>query len=414
MKLRSAPEPLERYRRSELTVVEPIRQPPVPAVAKAEPPLPRVLLDLGDPTAGPTLLCIAGLHGNEPAGIRALRRLDGKLAALEPELEGRFVALAGNLPALAAGRRFLEADLNRVWPRGPEQPRRGDGSIELGELGKLGRTIDRLRAEAAGPIYCLDLHTTSGPGPAFAVLNDTLPNRAFTLTFPVPVVLGLEEELAGTLAGYLSDLGIKVAAFEAGQHEDPASVERAEDAIWIALGSAGLLDRGRDEISDARRTLARESARLPRLVEVRYRHALSESDSFAIHRGLHGFQPVRRGSELGQDVDGPVRAPERGILLMPLYQELGEEGFFITRRVHPAWLRLSTVMRRLRSERLLHWLPGVTRHPELPDTFVVDRRRARWLANEVFHLLGFRRVEMDSGTLTMTRRLQDEPTHKVG
>ena len=394
-----------------MSVVEPINEPPATASGEAEPALSRFLVDLGDAAQGPTLLCIAGLHGNEPAGVHALRRVAERLATIESKLGGRFVGLAGNLQALAAGERFLENDLNRVWPRGPESPRRADGSIELGELGDLGRAIDGVRESATGAIYCLDLHTTSGPGPAFAVLNDTLPNRAFARMFPVPVVLGLEEELAGTLAGHLSDLGIKVVGFESGQHEDPASIDHAEDAIWIALGASGLLDRGRDEISAARRSLARESARLPKLVEVRYRHALSISDSFRINPGLHGFQPVPEGSELGQDDKGPVRAPSDGLLLMPLYQDLGEDAFFITRRVRPVWLRLSTVMRKMRFERVLHWLPGVARHPEDAATFIVDRHRARWLALEVFHLLGFRRLEMDGDSLTMKRRLWDENSY---
>ena len=317
------------------------------------------------------------------------------------------MGLIGNRRALVAGRRFLETDLNRAWPRGPGAALGGDGSIELGELGELARAVEEIRDVAGRSIFCLDLHTTSGPGPAFAVLNDTLPNRAFARAFPVPVVLGLEEELAGTLAGYLSDLGVKVVGFEAGQHGDPASVDRAEEAIWIAIGAAGLLDRNRPEIEEARRGLANRSARLPRLVEVRYRHALSISDAFRINPGLHGFQAVPEGSELGHDRRGPVRAPSDGLLLMPLYQDLGDDGFFITRRVRPIWLRLSTAMRHLGLERFLHWLPGVRRHPELANTFEVDRHRARWLALEVFHLLGFRRVEMDEEHLTMTRPLWD-------
>lgn len=390
-----------------MTVVESINRPPASAGGETSPDPGRTLVDLGRADRGPILLCIAGLHGNEPAGVHALRRIAADLEPLESQLAGRLVGLSGNLQALAAGRRFLEQDLNRVWPRGPEAGLGGDGSIERGELGELARTIDRVRAEAKGKMYCLDLHTTSGPGPAFAVLNDTLPNRAFARTFPVPVVLGLEEELAGTLAGYLSDLGVRVVGFESGQHEDPASIDRAVEAIWIALSATGLLDRGRAEIVKARRDLARESARLPKLVEVRYRHALSISNAFRINPGLHGFQPVPEGSELGHDREGPVRAPADGLLLMPLYQDLGDDGFFITRRVRPVWLRLSTVMRKLRLERVLHWLPGVRRDPELPGTYVVDRHRARWLALEVFHLLGFRRVEMDADSLTMTRRLWD-------
>src|SRR5688572_33480587 len=62
---------------------------------------------------GPTLIAVAGVHGNEPAGVHAARRL---LCALEGvRLTGELVALCGNLRALRAGRRYLDRDLNRQW-----------------------------------------------------------------------------------------------------------------------------------------------------------------------------------------------------------------------------------------------------------------------------------------------------------
>ena len=76
---------------------------------------------------------------------------------------------------------------------------------------------------------------------------------------------------------------------------------------------------------------------------------------------------------------------------MPLYQDQGEEGFFLVDPVRPFWLRLSERVRPWRLERFLHWLPGVRRHPDQEGAFIIDRRIARWEALQVFHLLGFRR-----------------------
>ena len=52
---------------------------------------------------GPLLLCIGGLHGNEPAGVQALKPLVEQVRARRHALSGDFVAVVGNSSALAAG-----------------------------------------------------------------------------------------------------------------------------------------------------------------------------------------------------------------------------------------------------------------------------------------------------------------------
>ncbi len=397
-----------------MTLTEAVSSPSAPPADEGRAQLyPRVLGDIGSAGAGRTLICIAGLHGNEPAGIQALERVLRRLAERPDRLEGRLIGLVGNRSALAAGQRFLQEDLNRAWF--PQRVRELRGShaasgAEETELMELAGQIHRVIEEAGDPrsVFCLDLHTTSGPGPTFSVLNDTLPNRRFARAFPVPVVLGLEEELGGTLANYLADLGVRMLGFESGQHHDPASADRAASAIWIALGLTGLLDRDEQpEITAAWDQLSTESAGLPKVVEVRYRHAIENGNGFHMRPGFESFRPISQGAELALDHAGPVTAPQDGLLLMPLYQKLGDDGFFIVRKVRPAWLKVSTAMRRMRFERVLPWLPGVRRHPELPGTFVVHRRTARWLALELFHLLGFRRLEATDTHLTLARRLHD-------
>ena len=47
---------------------------------------------------GATLICIAGIHGNEPAGVHAVRRVFGSVQDRASEMTGDLVALAGNCP----------------------------------------------------------------------------------------------------------------------------------------------------------------------------------------------------------------------------------------------------------------------------------------------------------------------------
>ena len=96
-----------------------------------------------------------------------------------------------------------------------------------------------LRDAPDGAVYALDLHTTSGPGGLFSAFTDSLPQREFAASFPVPMIFGLEELVDGTLLNLLSEHGIVALTIETGQHDEPESVDRAEAAIWIALVSAG-------------------------------------------------------------------------------------------------------------------------------------------------------------------------------
>ena len=89
---------------------------------------------------------------------------------------------------------------------------------------------------------------------------------------------------------------------------------------------------------------------------------------------------------------------------MPLYQEQGEDGFFVVREIHPLWLRLSEVLRRWGGRRWVHWLPGITQDPDSEDLFIVNRRIARWSALRVLRLLGFRKVRDQGHRLVVIQR----------
>lgn len=370
--------------------------------------LPRILGDIGDPAAGPTLIVIGGLHGNEPAGVHSLQRLFQRFAEDGCTPEGRFVGLAGNRAALEIGQRFIDDDLNRVWfSERIDELRRCGGvrSAEELEILELDAIFQQLLDEARGKPFVLDIHTTSGPGPAFSVLHDTLTNRRFARAMPIPITLGLEEELNGTLTDYFTEQGAVALSVEAGQHDDPRSIDRAVAALWIALDVAGMLpERYLGALEDARALLELEGRGLPEAVEVRYHHAITADCHFRMMPGFRSFQPITFGQPVASERGQTVASPMTGMLLMPLYQALGSDGFFLTRPVHSLWLDLSTVLRRARIERWLKFLPGVQVAAGAEGTYLVNRRIARWGPRQLFHILGFRRRDHSSTHLVMQKR----------
>ena len=367
----------------------------------------RVIARLTGSAAGPTLICVAGIHGNEPAGVTALQRVAGQLQAAGGPARGEFVGLVGNLTALARGERFLHRDLNRNWHslHGPYKQRGRIVSSEDDEQQELAEEIRRAIEDARGKVYLLDLHTTSGSGRPFSVIADSPRNRRFALTFPNPLVLGLEEHLDGTLVDCMTNAGHSAVAFEGGggRTDDPSSVAHLEAAVRVALESTRLAEFPADGHSAARDTLRQAAKDLPQIVEIRYHHAISPGDGFAMKEGWRGFDRIEHGQELATDWNGGVVAPEAGYLLMPLYQKQGLEGFFVVREVRRVWLRLSALLRTLRADRVVHWLPGIRRDPNDEDILMVNPVTARFFPIEILHLLGFKR-DRSSEALRMRRR----------
>lgn len=367
----------------------------------------RVLARISSPEPGPLLLVTAGLHGNEPAGIHAVRRVVARMAEHGIALRGDLVALAGNIPALEARQRYISRDMNRLWdPERVAAWRRGEQhEPEDTQSAELADALEQAIASARGPAFHIDLHTTSAHGVPFAFFGDTLRNRDFALKFPVAFVLGLEELVDGTLVEFVSRLGPVTIGFEAGQHDAPESVDNAEAMLWVALVAAGLV-----RVADLpfyhqmHQRLVTAAGNVPRMMEVVHRHAIAPGDEYRMKPGYTNFDPVREGEVVAEDRHGPVTCPRDGLMLMPLYQAKGNDGYFLARPINRFWLWVSRMLRYLGAGRVAHWLPGVSRDPERPGQLLVDPAIARFFVYDVFHLLGYRRERPRGEMLVVSRR----------
>ena len=301
--------------------------------------------DMGEP--GPLLLAIGAMHGNEPAGVAAARRA---LQMLEHErafrpgfsYRGRFVALVGNRRALALGRRFHRYDLNRHLDPERLAALRGLPPDQLDyEDAEAVELTDAVAAELAAyqprHVVVLDLHTTSADGGTFSIVDEHDPGgRAIALDLHAPVLLGMLGGLANTSLHYFTarQLGRPATCivFESGRHGDAASVDRAVSALVHAMRSIGAV-HPRDVEGRHDELLRASAAGQPALVRFAYAHAITPADRFAMRPGFANFDRVAAGQVLADDVRGEVRAPTDGLLLMPLYQAQGEDGFFLVREV---------------------------------------------------------------------------------
>lgn len=363
--------------------------------------------DAGRP--GPTLLVCAGIHGNEPAGVHAVRRFLAKLQEAAPPIAGKVVAVAGNLGALAVQRRFQVRDLNRGWTADKVDALRkrdpADDTPEDAEQRALLAVFEQVEAERRGPLVFVDLHTSSGDGPPFTCTGDTLPNRALATALPVPLILGLEETIDGAVLEWFNARGHAALAIEAGRHDRPETIANHEACLWVLLGATGMLD---PEAVPGRvawlRHLAESAAGTPPVVEIRYRHVVRPEDRFTMEPGFVSFQRIVKGQVMGRSASGPVRARETGRVLLPLYQAQGDDGFFAGRDVRPFWLAVARLLRAVRFDRVVRLLPGVRASKDDPNTILASRRVARWFLVEVFHLLGFRKERAQGDVLVFTRR----------
>jgi predicted deacylase len=359
---------------------------------------------------GPTLIVVGSLHGNEPAGAEALLKVSEELYELTEKLKGRVYFLTGNTRALSKGARFVDADLNRHWT--PENMSSVGSDMfsdhsEYVELTELDQILDGILITAMDEVFVVDLHSTSARGVPFATVGDTLRNRAFAQKFPVRILLGIEEQLDGTMLEYLNNTGAVTLGFEGGEHYSPETVMNHEAMIWLGMEISGILAKHHIRGADAARCRLQRESGGARLFEVRYRHAITEDDEFEMMPGFKNFDPVRKGDVLGNDRNGPIRAQEKGLILMPLYQKLGNEGFFIGREISPFWLWLSGVLRGIGIQKFIHIMPGVRRDPDDSGTLTINTNVALLFPLQMFHLLGFRRRRWVGSKLVVSGRKHD-------
>ena len=295
---------------------------------------------------GPLLIVLGALHGNESAGVKAID-IVLKMLEVEPitnphfKLSGKMVGLIGNRKAYNLNKRYIDQDLNRMWlpitfDRINRLPQI-EWTSEEHELQDLLKTVRKIINDYK-PEYCvlLDIHTTSSLGGIFVIPNDSESSIQLAITTNAPVIKGMLKGIQGTTLQYFTseNMGFNIdsIAFEAGHHEDKLSINRAIAAIVNCMRSINMV-RADDVESVHDQILVKYSTGFPQVSELIYKHHINKGDNFTMTPGYKNFDPVKKGDLLGRDIYGDILSQFDALILMPLYQSLGDDGFFLIKDV---------------------------------------------------------------------------------
>lgn len=352
----------------------------------------------------PTVVFFGGIHGNEFAGVSALRTVYKELKEKSISLKGNFYAISGNTVALKEKKRFIDIDLNRIWTKEQLDEDSDILCSEFIERDSIYQTIKNIVTTEKGPFYFIDLHTTSAETQPFITISDSLNNRKFSKIFSIPTILGIEEYLDGPLLTYINEFGHIALGFEAGQHYKESSIELSIAFIWLTLEASGCIDK--KEIK--RYTFFKHYLSLfknkQEFYEIDYKYQIDKNEQFTMLNGFANFETIQKNQRLAESNGNVIKSPLKGQIFMPLYQKQGDDGFFIITKVSRFWLNLSIIVRKLKLYHILRILPGIKEDKSNTYTLIVNPKTARFLAIEIFHLFGFRKKTIKNNCLYFTRR----------
>lgn len=302
----------------------------------------RVLGRYSQGRKGPLLVVFGAMHGNEPAGVKAIEEI---LFLLKIEKEknpefkyfGSFLGLIANLEALNEGKRFINKDLNRSWSfEAYKEIIQQHPDTWTSEQRQIHGIIEALRQEinltSPGMIVVLDLHTTSAHGGIFSIVTDDPLSEKLAIELHAPVIKGMLHGITGSSIHFFhgKNMGISTTAigFECGHHQDEFSYKRGVAAIvncmrTIGSVSAQDVENKHDEI------LISFSQNLPKVSCIVDKYKILHSGNFTMQPGFKSFDEVYKGQLLAYDGDQAVLCPRDSRILMPFYQKVGEEGFFL-------------------------------------------------------------------------------------
>lgn len=278
---------------------------------------------------GPLLFVTAGIHGNEPSGVIALQEIFTELHRSKPQINGTIVGVCGNQLALSKDQRYIDRDLNRTWTKSNLST---DAVFphELKEMRAIISVLKHHQKNNHEKQYFLDCHTTSSASVPYISVQDVNDNFTWAKHFPTPMVIGFSDIITGDIDHYLSDIGLTGFVFEAGQHTSQDAVVNHKAIIWLALKEAcGLHFEQLSKFPESVTTMVNQHRSKQKTFKILYRHELKKSDSFEMQPGFENFSKIKKGQLLAMENGAEIRSSWDAYIFMPLYQPLGDDGFFI-------------------------------------------------------------------------------------
>jgi len=266
--------------------------------------------------AGPKLLIISGIHGNEHCGVEAVLSLLERFSSGALTLKkGTLKLVIANEEALKLNQRYIEHNLNRLFLDDLSEPTQS--SYEW----RRAQEIKPLLVEAD---YFIDLHSTSGPSEAFLFCEEPLLDYCRDLGVE-NIVVGWGTLGCDSIAGDTENYGFKHSSIgftvECGQHIAPKSFTNALQISLNFLSSHKVIER---PIAPVERTY----------YFLKYLYLKNEHD-FEFRKNFSNLESLASGEIIGFSNKIEVLAPYDCAIVLPTAVNLtgiGESLFMIAER----------------------------------------------------------------------------------
>jgi len=268
------------------------------------------IIEILGPESGPQSIILAGTHGDEACGIRALERIIPSLKIKR----GRVFLGYGNPRAIERNIRFTETNLNRMFKEDALLSEKEKKSYEYGRSRFLMGYLDRSGA-------LLDLHASFVPkSRAFIICNDNARETVKYLS-PDTVLSGLDDIEPGGTDCYMNRSGKMGICVECGYLGDGSSVDRAEEAVIGFLAARGHIE------ADAKIYPSKSHIKA-------YKLYITKTDSFVLSKNFEDFETILKGGSIGMDGKEEVKAVKDSIILFARDRKAkGEEAFVLGERI---------------------------------------------------------------------------------
>ena len=246
----------------------------------------------------PAMLVSVGVHGDETGPIEMVAYLLDALSRQPSALAVNLMLCVGNIGAIRDGKRFIDADLNRMF-----RPVRG-ALADTAEAARADTLIEATKAffEGAGPRrWHLDLHTAIRPSvyPTFAIVPEIIEDGARR-----KLIDWLGQAAIGAVI--MNPASVGTYSYYSAEHHAAAGTT-------IELGRIGTLgENNLEQFAQASQALddllrgaqPRQAMQAPH-VYATARQIIKLSDQFrmAFGKDTWNFTPLKQGDEIARDGD---------------------------------------------------------------------------------------------------------------
>lgn len=263
------------------------------------------IVEINSNKDGPVSVILAGVHGNEKSGVKALEKL---LPNLQIE-RGRLFTGFGNPQAIKVNKRYVDYDLNRLFVSDDSLPQETKSTYEY-ERSKYLKTFLN-KADVL-----LDVHASTIPESIpFVICEQNAIGIAKYLPVDV-VVSGFDKVEPGGTDYYMNKLGKIGICLESGHVNDSQSIKIAEESILTFLVATGHKD-------------GKLIQRKQKYIKM-FKKYFSKTANFVLLRPFNNFEKVQKGQLIGIDGEQEIRAPKDSVILFAHNsQKVGDEIFLL-------------------------------------------------------------------------------------